>query len=113
LEERRVLVSVAVMTMHLLALELIPKDGFRDAAVDGDEARLVVLVAVAVYHHEDLFEFWEDVERFAAQERGVVEGDIWGQERFWDAAALVHGVEAEPSRKIADEIDAIPNDLGT
>ena len=43
---------------------------------------------------------------------GVLEREIRWEQRLWNAAAIVHCVEAEPAGEIADEKLALSHSLG-
>ena len=81
------------------------RDRLGKAAVDRDEERLVVLVAVVVEHHDDAIERGQHAERLAADQLRVLERDLRRQQRLGDAARGVHRVEAEPAREVRDEVE--------
>ena len=81
------------------------------ASVERDQVRLVVLVAVAVDHHDDLPEIRDDVERVPADELRVLERDPRRQQRLRDAAVDVHRVEAEVPGEVREERQRVVAEL--
>ncbi len=94
---------------------LVRKDlgmnGFGSATLDGNEHWLVVLVAVVIEHQQDLPKLGEHVVGVAPHEGGVLQDHIGRDEGLRHAASLVHGVQAQMTAQVADEEDALADDL--
>ena len=98
--------------MHPVIRELVAKRKLGKAAVDRDQHRLVVLVAVVVEHHQNLLQLREHVERVPVHQVRVLQRDVRRQQGLRHAAAAVHRVQAEPAAQVADEVQPSANKLG-
>ena len=104
---------IALEAVHAALSQPVAERRLRVAAAHRDEHRLVVLVAVAVEHQQDLAERREDVERVAVHQVRILNGDVGRQERLGHAAAFpdVHRVQAEASAQVAEEIQSPADEL--
>jgi hypothetical protein len=87
------------------------KERFRVATVERDGHGQVVFIAVLVDHDHDFFQLGEDDEGTAVHQMWVLQGDVGRQQRFRHAAPAIHGVEAVTAVQIADEINAVADNL--
>ena len=92
-------------------LEGVGRERLGEAAVERDDERPVVLVAVAVEHDDDPLEPRHHAKRLAHDELGVLERDLGRKQRLRHAARLVHRVEAEPAREVGQEVQPAPRQL--
>ena len=84
----------------------------REAALDRKEVGHVVLVSVGVEHHQDLPEPRKNVEELSADELRILERDLRREQRLRHAARGVHRVQAQVSREVRNEGDAVVRELG-
>ena len=87
-------------------------NGLRKPALERDEVRPVVLVAVVVDHHHDAPERGQDVERVAAEQLGILKRDLWREQRLRNAAGRVHRVQAQVPGEVRDEVEPVVGELG-
>src|SRR5690349_12997103 len=84
---------------------------FRNAAFERNHHRAVLLVAMAINGEHDLVEPGIDPVGDASLQLRVLKGDVGRQERFRNASAVVHSVQAEVPAQVAYEIDALAPQL--
>ena len=104
-------VDITFAQVEAVLFEEIVEGRFGEAALDGDQHGLVILVAVVVEHDQDLVQKGKDEERAPADQVRVLHGDVRRQERFGDRAAVVHGIQAQAPGEVADEIDAVADEF--
>ncbi len=106
-EVRDALRVVDVQEVGATSAEHLRGKRLGEPAVDGNRVREVVLVPVRVDHHDDPPEPGRDAEEVASDELRVLQCDLRRQERLGHAARSVHRVEAQVTREIRDEGDAV------
>ncbi len=113
-QDRQGALRVGLRQADLLAGETVAEKRFRDAAGERDHHRLVVLVAVVVNHYHNFAQAGEDFEEgHAVDQDRVLQGDVGRQQRFRDAAVLIHRVEAHAAGEVADEVEPVADELRT
>src|SRR6266516_2623113 len=93
-------------------LEGICCERLREAAFERDHERLVVLVAVAIDHHDDLPEVGQHEERVTEDQLRILQRDLRRQERLWYAAVCIHREQAERTTEVGDEVEPAVRELG-
>ena len=104
-------VDIAIAQMNTVVCKEIIESRFGKSALDGDQHGLVILIAVLVKHDQDLIQQGKNKKRTPADQFRILHGNMRRQERFRQRAAIIHAIQAQAPGQVADESDAIPDDL--
>ena len=80
--------------MHPVRSKKVIEEWLWEAARDRDGHGLVIFIPVFIDHNHNLPQLGEYAERIASDQVGVLQGDVWRQQGFWNAAAVVHDIQA-------------------
>src|SRR3954469_25227582 len=82
--------------VRAVTLETVTGERFREATLERNDERPVVLVTVAVDHHDDPVQVGENEERLAAYQLRVLQRDLRRQQRLRGDPTGGHRKEAPP-----------------
>jgi hypothetical protein len=102
---------VAVDACYLLVPILVSEQWLRYASVEGNQARLIVLVSQLVNHHQDLAKFGENVEVVTRHYVRINQGQSAREQRLGDASIAGHRKQAKSAAQVREKIDPVTLDL--
>ena len=91
---------------------LVPEQRFRNPTVERDQTRLIVLIAQFIDHDQDFSQLGNNVVVVARHQVWINKRHPAWKQRFWNAPNLVHGIQAQNSTHVRQEIDTIIHVLG-